>query len=92
MTPPRAARTRHCATPGSRDGYYGGLTPRGDLPPMLVVPGEKDMMLPAAAARAFAEQVRAVSSHPVRGAGRPTRVMVVQRSRRASAIAAAVAG
>jgi acetyl esterase/lipase len=32
---------------------------------MLVVHGEKDMMVPAAAARAFAEQVRAVSSHPV---------------------------
>jgi acetyl esterase/lipase len=48
-----------------RYGYYGGLAPRGDLPPMLVVHGQKDMMVPAAAARAFAEQVRAVSSHPV---------------------------
>ena len=48
-----------------RYGYYGGLAPRGDLPPMLVVHGEKDMMVPAPAARAFAEQVRAVSSHPV---------------------------
>jgi acetyl esterase/lipase len=48
-----------------RYGYYGGLAPRGDLPPMLVVHGEKDMMVPAAAARAFAEQVRAVSSQPV---------------------------
>ena len=48
-----------------RYGYYGGLAPRADLPPMLVVHGEKDMMVPAAAARAFAEQVRAVSSHPV---------------------------
>jgi acetyl esterase/lipase len=30
-----------------------------------VVHGEKDMMVPAAAARAFAEQVRAVSGHAV---------------------------
>ena len=48
-----------------RYGYYGGLAPRGDLPPMLVVHGEKDIRPPAATARAFAEQARAVSSHPV---------------------------
>ena len=48
-----------------RYGYYGDLTPRGDMPPMLVVHGEKDMMIPAPDARAFAERVRAVSSHPV---------------------------
>ena len=27
-----------------RYGYYGDLAPRGDMPPMLVVHGEKDMM------------------------------------------------
>ena len=48
-----------------RYGYYGGLAPRGDLPPILVVHGEKDMMVPAAAARALPEQVRAVSGHAV---------------------------
>lgn len=54
-----------------RYGYYGDLTPGGGMPPMLVVHGEKDMMAPAPAARAFAEQVRAVSSHPVRYAELP---------------------
>ena len=35
------------------------------MPPMLVVHGEKDMLISAAAVRGFAERVRAVSSHPV---------------------------
>ena len=48
-----------------RYGYYGDLAPRGDMPPMLVVHGEKDMLISAAAVRGFAERVRAVSSHPV---------------------------
>ena len=48
-----------------RYGYYGDLAPRGDMPPMLVVHGEKDMLIPAADVRGFAERVRAVSSHPV---------------------------
>jgi acetyl esterase/lipase len=48
-----------------RYGYYGDLAPRGDMPPMLVVHGEKDMMIPAADVRAFVERVRAVSSRPV---------------------------
>ena len=48
-----------------RYGYYGNLAPRGDMPPMLVVHGEKDMLIPAADARAFAERARAVSSRPV---------------------------
>ena len=34
------------------------------MPPMLVVHGEKDLIHPSAV-RAFAERVRAVSSHPV---------------------------
>ncbi len=48
-----------------RYGYYGNLAPRGDMPPMLVVHGEKDMRIGPSAVRAFAERVRAVSSHPV---------------------------
>jgi acetyl esterase/lipase len=48
-----------------RYGYYGNLAPRGDMPPMLVVHGEKDMSIPAPDVRAFVERVRAVSSHPV---------------------------
>jgi acetyl esterase/lipase len=47
-----------------RYGYYGGLAPRGDMPPMLIVHGEKDL-IPAADVRAFAERVRAVSGRPV---------------------------
>ena len=48
-----------------RYGYYGNLAPRGDMPPMLVVHGEKDIGVPASAACAFAERVRTVSSRPV---------------------------
>ena len=48
-----------------RYGYYGDLAPRGDMPPMLVVHGDKDMQIHVSAARAFAERVAAVSSHPV---------------------------
>jgi len=48
-----------------RYGYYGNLAPRGDMPPMLVVHGEKDMMIPVSDVRAFVERVRAVSSRPV---------------------------
>ena len=47
-----------------RYGYYGDLAPRGDLPPMLIVHGEKDL-IPAADVQTFVERVRAVSSHPV---------------------------
>jgi acetyl esterase/lipase len=48
-----------------RYGYYGNLAPRGDMPPMLVVHGEKDMLVPVSDVRAFVERVRAVSSRPV---------------------------
>jgi acetyl esterase/lipase len=47
-----------------RYGYYGSLALCGDMPPMLVVHGEKDRIRPSAV-RAFVERVRAVSSHPV---------------------------
>ena len=48
-----------------RYGYYGGLAPAGDMPPMLLVHGQNDMRVSAQGVRAFAERVRAVSSHPV---------------------------
>ena len=48
-----------------RYGYYGNLAPRGDMPPMLVVHGEKDMWIHPSDVRAFVGRVRAVSSHPV---------------------------
>jgi acetyl esterase/lipase len=48
-----------------RYGYYGGLAPSRDMPPMLVIHGEKDILVPASAARAFAERVRTASSHAV---------------------------
>jgi acetyl esterase/lipase len=47
-----------------RYGYYGDLAPRGDLPPMLIVHGAKDL-IPAADVKAFIERVRAVSGRPV---------------------------
>ena len=47
-----------------RYGYYGGLAPRGDIPPALIVHGEKDL-IPAADVRAFVARIRAVSGHPV---------------------------
>ena len=48
-----------------RYGYYGNLSPCGDMPPMLVVHGGNDMFIPVPDVRAFVERVRAVSSHPV---------------------------
>jgi acetyl esterase/lipase len=45
-----------------RYGYYGDLAPRGDMPPMLVVHGEKDILASVSDARAFVERVRAVST------------------------------
>ena len=48
-----------------RYGYYGNLAPRGDMPPMLVVHGEKDMWIHPSDVRAFVDRVRAVSSRPV---------------------------
>lgn len=48
-----------------RYGYYGNLTPPANMPPILVIHGENDLVVPASSAFAFAERVRAVSSHPV---------------------------
>ena len=47
-----------------RYGYYGGLAPSGDLPPALIVHGEKDL-ISAADVRVFAERLRTASRHPV---------------------------
>jgi acetyl esterase/lipase len=47
-----------------RYGYYGGLFPCGELPPMLIVHGEKDL-ISAAAVRAFVDRLRAMSGRPV---------------------------
>ena len=48
-----------------RYGYYGDLAPRGDMPPMLVVHGQQDMLVSPEDARAFVDRVRAVSSRLV---------------------------
>ena len=47
-----------------RYGYYGGLAPSGDLPPALIVHGEKDL-ISVADVRAFVERLRAASARPV---------------------------
>jgi acetyl esterase/lipase len=54
-----------------RYGYYGDLTPHGDVPPLLVVHGSHDLLVPAADVRAFAERARAASRRPVRYAELP---------------------
>ena len=48
-----------------RYGYYGGLAPTPDLPPMLVIHGENDLLVLASAVREFAERMRAGSAAPV---------------------------
>jgi acetyl esterase/lipase len=48
-----------------RYGYYGNLAPRGDVPPMLLVHGDKDMSISGSDVRAFVGRVRAVSNRPV---------------------------
>ena len=54
-----------------RYGYYGDLDPRGDIPPMLVVHGTHDVLVPVADVRAFVERARAATSRPVRYAELP---------------------
>jgi acetyl esterase/lipase len=49
-----------------RYGYYGALEPPGpELPPFLVIHGDRDLLVPVADARGFADRVRAVSRTPV---------------------------
>ena len=47
-----------------RYGYYGDLSPRGDMPPCSWCTAKKDL-ISAADVRAFAERLRAVSGRPV---------------------------
>lgn len=63
----RAARDHTAAFAGliCRYGYYGGLAPLGDLPPILVLHGDKDLWVPASDARKFAGQARTASSQLV---------------------------
>ena len=41
-----------------RYGYYGGLTPERPQPPILVIHGENDLLVPLSHARAFADRMR----------------------------------
>jgi acetyl esterase/lipase len=47
-----------------RYGYYGDLGPDRPPPPLLVIHGESDLLVPASRAREFVELMRAGSSHP----------------------------
>jgi acetyl esterase/lipase len=47
-----------------RYGYYGRLAPERPPPPLLVIHGENDLLVPASNARAFVERMRAGSNHP----------------------------
>jgi acetyl esterase/lipase len=46
-----------------RYGYYGRLGPERPQPPVLVIHGEKDLLVPPARACEFVERTRAGSSH-----------------------------
>ena len=48
-----------------RYGYYGDLAPTRDLPPMLVIHGENDLLVRASYVREFVERMRAGSAAPV---------------------------
>jgi acetyl esterase/lipase len=48
-----------------RYGYYGDLAPTHDLPPILVIHGENDLLVPASDVREFVERMRACSGAPV---------------------------
>jgi acetyl esterase/lipase len=48
-----------------RYGYYGDLAPTPYLPPMLVIHGQNDLLVPASSVREFVERLRAGSTAPV---------------------------
>jgi acetyl esterase/lipase len=48
-----------------RYGYYGQLDPRGDLPDLLLIHGDHDLLVPPGHVRGFAGLARAVSRHRV---------------------------
>ena len=47
-----------------RYGYYGGLMPERPQPPILVIHGENDLLVPPSQARAFVDRMSAGSSCP----------------------------
>jgi acetyl esterase/lipase len=47
-----------------RYGYYGDLGPDRPPPPLLVIHGENDLLVPASRARDFVERMRTGSSNP----------------------------
>ena len=48
-----------------RYGYYGQLAPTRDLPDLLLLHGDHDLLVPPDQVRAFAERVRGTSRHRV---------------------------
>ncbi len=48
-----------------RYGFYGGLAAVRPQPPILVIHGERDLLVPPTRAREFVERMRAGSGHPV---------------------------
>jgi acetyl esterase/lipase len=75
-----------------RYGYYGQLAPTGDMPDLLLIHGDHDLLIPPNQVRAFAERVRRTSSHRVRYAQIPGahHDFDMFESIRAAAVAAAV--
>jgi pimeloyl-ACP methyl ester carboxylesterase len=47
-----------------RYGYYGELVPTRPQPPILVIHGENDLLVPPSHARAFVDRMRVGASHP----------------------------
>ena len=76
-----------------RYGYYGDLAPARDLPPMLVIHGDHDLLVPAATVREFVERMRAGSAALVEYAELPGahHVFDLYESIRSAAINVAVA-
>jgi acetyl esterase/lipase len=54
-----------------RYGYYGHLEPTPEMPCLLLVHGDHDLLVPADRVRRFADRARSVSERPVVYAGLP---------------------
>ena len=54
-----------------RYGYYGKLAPERPPPPLLVIHGENDLLVPPSQVREFIERMRSGSSNPVEYAELP---------------------
>ena len=76
-----------------RYGYYGDLAPARELPPMLVIHGDHDLLVPAATVSEFVERMRAGSAALVEYAELPGahHVFDLYESIRSAAINVAVA-